>query len=154
MCIIIEVLEERINEILEVINTSNLEAYKSLIPEVYLKVPVLTLTELQKDLERMTFYGGEINGQLVGVAALDILGERIGRVRYVYILQPYQRKGIGTPLVQRVERLAKDAHLKKLRVLTVEKAVWAISFYTKLGYRFDERIQKPWGFDVFLEKDL
>ncbi len=150
----IEVREDRAEEILAVVNLSNFEAYKDLIPQAYFKEPVLTRDELLKDFKRMSFYGWEIKGKIVGVAALDDLGEKIGRVRYVYVLPGYQRRGIGTALVQQVERLAKDLDLKRLKVLTVEKAGWAFSFYKKLGYKLAEKIEKPWGFDVYLMKEI
>jgi GNAT superfamily N-acetyltransferase len=149
-----EAREDRAEEILEVVNVSNLEAYNDLIPQEYFREPILTPDELLKDLKRMTFFGWEIKGKIVAVAALDDLGEQKGRVRYVYVLPGYQRQGIGTVLVRRVEELAKELGLKILKVLTVEKAHWAISFYTKLGYQLAERIQRPWGFDVFLEKEV
>jgi GNAT superfamily N-acetyltransferase len=149
-----EVREDRAEEILAVINISNFEAYKDLIPKAYFKEPVLTREELLGDFERMIFYGWDIEGKIVGVAALDNLGEQIGRVRYVYVLPGYQRHGIGSALVQRVERLAKERGLKILKVLTVENASWAFSFYVKLGYKLAEKIERPWGFDIFLTKEI
>ena len=149
-----EARKDRAEEILEVVNNSNLEAYKDLIPQEHFKEPILTSEELQEDLKRMTFFGWEIKGKIVAVAALDDLGEQTGRVRYVYVLPGYQRQGIGTTLIRRVEELAEGLGIKHLKVLTVEKAGWAISFYCKLGYQLAERIQRPWGFDVFLEKEF
>lgn len=42
----------------------------------------------------------------------------------------------------------------KLRLLTVGRAQRAIDFCKKLGYHLAEEIERPWGFDVFLEKVL
>jgi predicted GNAT family acetyltransferase len=94
-----EARKDRAQEILEVVNISNLEAYKDLIPQEQFKEPILTSEELLKDLKRMTFFGWEIQGKIVSVAALDDLGEQTGRVRYVYVLPGYQRQGIGTALI-------------------------------------------------------
>jgi N-acetylglutamate synthase-like GNAT family acetyltransferase len=149
-----EVRTDRAKDILGVINTSNREAYTGIIPQEHFREPVLTEEELLEDLERMTFYVWESKGKIVGVAALQVLGEGVGRVRYVYILPGYQRQGIGTALVTRVETKAKEMGLRKLKVLTVEKAGWAVAFYEKLGYHLAEKIKRPWGFDVFLEKEL
>ena len=149
-----EVWTDRAEDILGVINTSNREAYKGIIPQEHFRDPVLTEEKLLEDLERMTFYTWESKGKIVGVAALQVLGDGVGRVRYVYILPAYHRQGIGTTLVTRVETKAKEMGLRKLKVLTVEKASWAVAFYEKLGYRLAERIERPWGFDVFLEKEL
>jgi N-acetylglutamate synthase-like GNAT family acetyltransferase len=149
-----EVGADRAEEILDVVNVSNREAYGGMIPPEHFKEPVLTEEELLEDFQRMVFYAWERDDRIVGVSALQFLGEGVGRVRYVYILPGYQRQGIGTALVSRVEIKARESNLRKLKVLTVEKAIWAVAFYIKLGFRLAERIQKPWGFDVFLEKEL
>jgi len=141
-------------EILSVINTSNREAYKNIIPQEHFKEPVLSLDKLLEDLERMTFYTYKSEGSTVGVAALQIESEETGRIRWVYILPEHQRKGIGTALITHLEWKARKIGLRRLRLLTVGKANWAVNFYKKLGYNLADKIERPWGFDVFMEKDL
>lgn len=141
-------------EILLVINTSNREAYKNMIPQEHFKEPVLSLDKLLEDLERMTFYIYKGEGRTVGVAALQIESGETGRIRWVYILPKYQRKGIGTALVTYLERKAREIGLRRLRLLTIGRANWAVNFYKKLGYNLADKIERPWGFDVFMEKDL
>ncbi|MEW6232322.1 MAG: GNAT family N-acetyltransferase [Chloroflexota bacterium] len=141
-------------EILLVINTSNREAYKNIIPQEHFKEPVLSLDKLLEDFERMTFYIYKSEGKIVGVAALQIESEETGRIRWVYILPEHQRKGIGTALITHLERKARKIGLRRLRLLTVGKANWAVNFYKKLGYNLADKIERPWGFDVFMEKDL
>jgi N-acetylglutamate synthase-like GNAT family acetyltransferase len=141
-------------EILLVINTSNREAYKNVIPKQHFKEPVLSLDKLLDDFERTTFYVYKSEGAIVGVAALRIEGEAVGRICWVYVLPEQQRKGIGTALVTHLEGEAREIGLKRLRLLTVGKAKWAVSFYKRLGYCLTEKIERPWGFDVFLEKEL
>ncbi|MCD6290577.1 MAG: GNAT family N-acetyltransferase [Anaerolineae bacterium] len=141
-------------EILLVINISNREAYKKVIPKEYFREPVLSLTELLRDFERMSFYVYKSEGRSVGVAALEVEGEERGRIHWVYILPEYQRRGIGTALVRYVEQKAKEIGLKRLRLLTVGQADWAVSFYKKLGYALADEVERPWGFDVFMEKEL
>lgn len=141
-------------EILLVINISNREAYKKVIPKEYFREPVLSLTELLRDFERMSFYVYKSEGRIVGVAALEVEGEERGRIHWVYILPEYQRRGIGTALVRYVEQKAKEIGLKRLRLLTVGQADWAVSFYKKSGYALADKVERPWGFDVFMEKEL
>jgi N-acetylglutamate synthase-like GNAT family acetyltransferase len=136
-----EVWTDRAKDILEVINTSNRTAFKSIIPKEHFREPVLTEEKLLEEWERMTFYAWESRGKIVGVAALQVLGEGIGQVRYVYILPRYQRQGIGSALVTCVETKAKEKGLSKLKVLPMEKARWAVSFYERLGYRLVEKIK-------------
>ena len=149
-----EVWIDQAEDILKVINTSNREAYKGIIPQEHFREPVVTEEELLADLKRMTFYAWERKGEIVGVAALQLLSEEVGRVRYVYILPQYQRQGIGTDLMTHMEMKAEEIGIRTLRVLTVENANWAVAFYKKLGYRLAEKINKPWGNDVFMEKEL
>jgi N-acetylglutamate synthase-like GNAT family acetyltransferase len=141
-------------EILLVINTSNREAYKNVIPRQHFKEPVLSLDKLLDDFEKMTFYVFKSEGAIVGVAALRVESREIGRIRWVYVLPKHQRRGIGTALVTHLEGKARETGLKRLRLLTVGKAKWAVSFYKRLGYYLTEKIERPWGFDVFLEKEL
>lgn len=141
-------------EILSLINVSNREAYKNIIPKEHFRVPVLSFEELLKCFERMTFYVYKSSGRIVGVAALQIESEAIGRIHWVYILPEHQREGIGTALIRHLEEEAKRVGMKELRLLTIGKASWAIEFYRKLGYELAEKVGRPWGFDVFMEKRL
>lgn len=134
-----------IEPILFVINKSNREAYRNIIPPKYFKEPVLTLDELLKDFECMTFYTYNLEDKVVGVAALKIQNSEVGCIRWVYVLPEHQRKGVGTSLINHIESEAKKTKLKRLRVLYVQEgANWARSFYTKLGYKMGDRITMPW----------
>jgi GNAT superfamily N-acetyltransferase len=70
------------------------------------------------------------------------------------VLPGYQRRGIGTALVTHIERQARELGLSRLWLVTVEKVTWAVSLYQKLGYALSERIERPWGFNVRMEKEL
>jgi GNAT superfamily N-acetyltransferase len=152
--VIQEARTENANEILSVINRSNREAFRSIIPRSHFREPVLSLEELLSDFERMAFYVYKSGGTIVGVAALQVESEETGRIRWLYILPGHQRQGIGTALIAYLERKAGEMGLGRLRLLTVEKARWAVSFYSKMGYRLTARIERPWGFDVFVEKEV
>lgn len=79
----------------------------------------------------------------------------MGYVRFVYILPEHQRKGIGTSLVTYIEVEARKLGLRKLIVPYVDvNAYWAINFYIKLGFKVVEKREKPWGYDLFFEKEL
>ena len=139
--------------ILSVINISNREAYREVIPKEHFREPVLSLDELLRDFRRMTFYVYRSEGKIVGVAALRIEDEHTGRIHLVYILPEHQRTGIGTALVRYLEEKAREIGLRRLRLLTIKKAYWAVNFYKELGYSLAEEIERPWGLDVFMEKE-
>jgi GNAT superfamily N-acetyltransferase len=145
---------ENANEILSVINASNRTAFKSIIPKPHFREPVLSLPGLLQDLQRMVFYVYRCENKIVGVVAFHVETEQVGRVRWLYILPGYQGQGIGTALITYLERRASEIGIRRLRLLTVEKASWAVSFYTKMGYRPTDRIERPWGYDVFMEKEM
>jgi GNAT superfamily N-acetyltransferase len=143
-----------VDEILEVINASNRAAYYRIIPGEHFRDPVTTKEELLGDLQRMTFYSYRYEEKIVGVVALHIEGEKMGRIRYMYVLPACQRRGIGSALMRHAEGKARHKGLKRIRLRTVANATWAIDFYRKLGYRMAERIEAPSGADVFMEKEL
>jgi multimeric flavodoxin WrbA/GNAT superfamily N-acetyltransferase len=143
-----------VQEVLSVINTSNREAYRGVIPGEHFREPVLSLEKLLENFGQMTFYVYRSESRIVGVAALHAEDGETGRIRWVYVLPAYQRRGIGTALVTYLERKSREMGLKRMRLLTVGGADWAVSFYKKLGYELADRIARPWGFDVFMEKAL
>jgi N-acetylglutamate synthase-like GNAT family acetyltransferase len=144
-----------IKKVLAVIDISNAEAYKKIIPEKYFKEPVFTHDEFLEKFREMTFYVYEQNGEIAGAAALQTESEGLGYVRFVYILPKHQRKGIGTRLVAHIEIEARRLGLKTLKVPHVDtNAHWAINFYMKLGYNLVDKRKKPWGYDLFFEKML
>lgn len=146
---------KHIEGILFVINKSNSEAYRKIIPPEYFKEPVFTPEELSQKFREMTFLIYELEDENVGVAALQIEGEELGYVRFVYVLPEHQRKGVGTSLVTYIEAEARRLGLKRLRVPYVDmNANWAIDFYTRLGYKVIENRKKSWGYDLFFEKSL
>lgn len=139
--------------ILFVINKSNSQSYGKIIPKEYFKEPVLTRQELLKEFEKMIFYTYRTFEATVGAAALVVKGDE-GQLRWVYVLPEHQRKGVGTSLIGHVENEAVKMKLKKLRVMTSDKAHWAKNFYSKLGYELAEKIPRPWVDDVVYEKLL
>lgn len=140
--------------ILLVINKANLEAFSRIIPKKYFKEPIITREEFDECSERMTFYVHRQNEKVVAVASLGTEDQDYGRIRWVYVLPKYQKGGVGSALISHLEQLAKKSGLKKTRLVTDNGAEWAIRFYTKLGYKLVRRVPNPWGFDVWMEKQL
>ncbi len=143
-----------VEQILSVINTSNREAYRNIIPKEHFREPVLSLEKLLEDFGSKIFYVHKSEGRIVGVAALQIESEETGRIHWVYVLPEHQRGGVGTALVTHLECKGRERGLRRLRLTTVEKARWAVNFYKKLGYDLADKIERPWGFDVFMEKEF
>jgi len=137
--------------VLHVINTSNSDAYRSIIPPEQFKDPILTIEQLHKEFENVIFYAYRLENKPVGIAALGIEGDETGIVRWVHVLPGHRRRGLGTSLMKNIESEAKKMRLKKLRVAYVwEKAYWAKNFYTKLGYKKKEKVTLPWGDHAYI----
>lgn len=145
---------EDTNAIVRVINEANREAFGRIIPKEHFREPIITREEFDEQSERMAFYVNRQNEKVVAVAALGTEEQECGRIRWVYVLPKYQKQGVGTALIAYIERLARETGLKKIRLVTDNGAEWAIRFYTKLGYRLVRRVPNPWGFDVWMEKQI
>jgi N-acetylglutamate synthase-like GNAT family acetyltransferase len=65
---------EDATEVLSVINKSNAEAYRKMIPPQYFKEPLFTYEDILKKFEEMNSYVYELEGKVVGVAALEPRG--------------------------------------------------------------------------------
>jgi len=90
----------------------------------------------------------------VGISSL-IINEDIGVICKMYVLPEYQNRGVGTKLMEDLEIKAKKLKLKKLHLL----AIWSnnqkiIKFYEKFGFKVVEKIEREWGIDCIMEKEL
>jgi len=151
---IVPVTVEDGEELRQVVNTSNRESYRKIIPPEYFKNEVLSEDAVPGVLSSMPFYGFRHAGRLVGVAALAEEEPGVGRLRWMYILPEFQRRGVGTALVLYLEQKAVDAGYRSMRLRMAEGADWAMSFYEKLGYRVTGRDPRPWGADTLMERKL
>ncbi len=144
-----------VDDTVHVVNESNYRAYRDIIPKEFFKHPVVDCNTILKDMVKMRLYVYEVNGRIVGVAALHPKpDERIGIIRWVYVHPEHQRRGIGTALMKHIEEIARRLNLKKLCLVTHEKAYWTIKFYEKLGYRITSYVQRTTWRDMLLEMIL
>jgi GNAT superfamily N-acetyltransferase len=116
--------------IYEIINAAA-HAYKGVIPNDCYHEPYMPKEELQEEMKGMTFFGWEEEGKLAGVMCFQPVKD-VTLIRHAYVLLNYQRKGIGTRLLDHLKLMTKT---KELLVGTWADAVWAIDFYQKHGFR-------------------
>lgn len=146
--------ERDIDPIVRVINTTNEALYRDIIPPQYFRDPFVAREQLAGDLRRWRFFVFESEEGIVGTAALEKSDSKTGTVYRLYVLPEFQRRGVASALMQRVEREAKRLGLKRLRMRVYVKAHWAISFYQKIGYSRVDEIDYRWGRDHVLQKNL
>lgn len=122
------------NTIYEIINDAA-TAYKGVIPPDCYHEPYMSLEELEGEMKIMTFFGWEENEKLVGVMALQPIKD-VTLIRHAYVLTGYQKKGIGTKLLN---HLKKQTKTKRLLVGTWADATRAVYFYKKRGFTLKDK---------------
>jgi GNAT superfamily N-acetyltransferase len=119
-------------------------AYEGAIPADCYPQPYMLMSELEAELKRVTFFGWEIDGELVGVMGLEPIKDTT-LIRHTYVLPQWQRQGISTRLLEYIKPLIKT---HRLLVGTWADATWAIDFYEKHGFELlpdkDELLETYW----------
>ena len=130
--------------IYEVINKAA-HAYQGVIPEDCYHKPYMPEQELHREMASMTFFGWAEGRRIVGVIGFQPIKD-VTLIRHAYVLPDYQRKGIGTKLLNHAKQMTKTKHLL---VGTWADATWAIQFYQKHGFKLmpekDELLRKYWN---------
>jgi GNAT superfamily N-acetyltransferase len=95
---------------------------------------VARLEELVDPLEHPALIAEE-SERLVGVLTFIIEGESC---EILTIHAAAQRRGVGTALIQEVERLARDRGCSQMWLITTNDNVDALRFYQRRGFRLVE----------------
>ncbi len=134
---------EDIDRIYFVINKAA-KAYQGAIPADCYHQPYMPLEELEREIKRMTFFGWEVNGELVGVMGFESVKD-VTLIRHAYVLSQWQKQGIGSKLFCHLNSLVTTS---RLLVGTWADAYWAIDFYKKHGFNLlpdkDELLKTYW----------
>ena len=110
-------------------------AYAGVIPADRYHQPYMPLAEMEREMERMTFYGWVEKGALVGVMGIEPVKD-ITLIRHAYILPAWQKKGIGSKILK---HLIHQVNTERLLVGTWADARWAIDFYKKHGFKMERQ---------------
>ncbi len=120
------------------------EAYDGVIPVDCYQQPYMPMNELMGEIERVIFYGWEVNGELVGIMGMEPIKD-VTLIRHAYVLPEWQGQGIASRLLDYIKRLFTGS---RLLVGTWADASWAISFYRKRGFRLmpdkDQLLETYW----------
>jgi GNAT superfamily N-acetyltransferase len=119
-------------------------AYEGVIPADRYHQPYMSMDELKREMERMTFFGWEVDGELIGVMGFEPVKD-VSLIRHAYVLPEWQKKGIGSKLLNHLKTLVTTS---RLLVGTWADAYWAITFYQKYGFVLmrdkDELLRTYW----------
>jgi len=120
------------------------QAYGGIIPADCYHQPYMSMDELKREMKRLTFFGWEINGELVGVMGFEPIKD-VTLIRHAYVLPRWQRQGIGSKLLNHLKGLVITS---RLLMGTWADAHWAIDFYQKRGFSLqpnkDELLKTYW----------
>ena len=115
--------------IYDIINNAA-QVYKGVIPDDRWHEPYMPYQELLREIEAgVEFWGLEVEGQLLGVMGIQDKID-VTLIRHAYVLKDAQKTGIGSKLLQHLEKLTAN----RVLIGTWSAASWAISFYEKNGY--------------------
>lgn len=106
------------------------KAYDGVIAADCYHQPYMPEEELEREMKRVTFYGWEVDGELLGVMGIEPIKD-VTLIRHAYVLPQYQNRGIGKKLL---DYLKSQTNTNSLLVGTWAAARWAISFYRKHGF--------------------
>ena len=120
------------------------KAYKGVIPTDCYHQPYMPKDELEQEMKRMTFFGHEVNRELVGIIGFQPIKD-VTLIRHAYVLPQWQKQGIGSRLLNHLNGLVTTS---RLLVGTWADAHWAIAFYQKHGFSLlpdkDELLKTYW----------
>ncbi len=134
---------EDIDRMYFIVNEAS-KAYEGVIPADCYHQPYMPREELEREMKRMTFFGWEVNGELIGVMGFEPIKD-VTLIRHAYILPRWQRQGIGSKMLSYLRGLVITS---RLLVGTWADAHWAIDFYQKHGFSLlpnkDELLKTYW----------
>jgi len=107
------------------------KAYHGIIPADCYHQPYIPMDELKKEMKRITFFGWEAKGELVGVMGIEPIKD-VTLIRHAYVLPQWQRQGIASKLLEHLKNLTTTS---RLLVGTWAEVPWAIAFYRKHSFK-------------------
>ena len=120
------------------------KAYDGVIPADCYHEPYMPMNELEREMRRMSFFGWELNGELIGIMGVEPIKD-VTLIRHAYVLPQRQKQGIGDKLLNHLKALVTTP---RLLVGTWADAYWAIGFYQKRGFTLlpdkDELLRTYW----------
>ncbi len=145
---------EDLDEILALVNVVNKEKFIEIIPQEHWYEPFLTRKQLDHMATFMEFYIFRKVSDIVAVGSFGIRDNGIPWIPLMYVRSDLQRRGIGSAFMVYLEQLAREAGHTRVQLETDLAATWAVSFYERHGYVIIEKIENPWGYNIWMEKGL
>lgn len=123
--------------------------YRGFLPDDFLdnlKLDDEVIERTQNHIKTNEYLVAECEGKVVGFAKLCVPAEKEIEIQALYIHPNYQKRGIGTLLVNRVWQEKKEQGFRKLIIWTIKNGP-SIGFYLKQGFKETNMPEKIWKFD-------
>jgi GNAT superfamily N-acetyltransferase len=120
------------------------KAYDGVIEADCYHQPYMPGEELEREMQRVTFYGWEEADGLAGVMGIEPVQD-VTLIRHAYVLPRYQGRGIGSRLLAHLVAITTTP---RLLVGTWAAAYWAVAFYHKHGFKLladkEQLLERYW----------
>lgn len=147
-------IDSDLDEILSLVNRVVAEWFIKIIPKEHYKEPFLSQKQFRQMATFMEFFVIRNEGKIIAVGSFGSKDEETAWIPLMHVHSKYQRIGIGSSLMEFLEKKAKSLNYKSIHLETDSEAEWAINFYQKHGYSVFQKDKNPWGYHVWLEKSL
>lgn len=121
------------------------KAYQGVIPPDCYHEPYMSVEELVREMQQISFFGWQDKEQLVGIMGIQRVRD-VTLIRHAYVLPPWQKRGIGSQLLNYLKGIIET---QWLLVGTWASARWAIAFYQEHGFCLlpdkDKLLRSYWG---------
>jgi len=117
-------IKDLILYLMKIEKTQDIERETKLIIEERVK-PTFQKSSLNKTFLAI------LDDKIVGLIIFEIKHKRIGSIAYIIIASKYQKKGIGSMLLQYADQYAKELNLEQIQVLVSKNNKETQQFYKK-----------------------
>jgi putative acetyltransferase len=93
------------------------------------------------------------DNQVIGTGAVRRLDENVCELKRLWLLEPYQGKGIGYRVLQKLIKFAQEKGYKKILLETDHEQKRAIQFYRKVGFQSTDKYNDR-NSDVYMEMGI
>ncbi len=109
-----------------------------------------TVEAINRYISKSSLFICEERGEPIAVSALFPMDERVVELKNIAVVPAFQGKGIGTLLLEHVQKEMKLAGYEEMLVGTPDVAIKQLTFYRKSGFENDH-IRKNFFLDNYPE---
>ncbi len=133
----------------------DVEEIKKMIFDVYKEIYNIEIKDALEDFsEYPLFYVVEDKGKIIGTTALEKEDADTAKLKRMYLIKTYRRKGLGKKLLEMALSFAEKKNYKKIILEVYSKNKAAINFYKKNKFKkIEEKFDKDGKYFVF-ERNL